>query len=492
MSVRRANAICLARSVWSKKPGGNGVRHGWNNATAILSFVALCGVSMASNASGSPPPPNVLLIMTDDMGWSDLHCQGNAKLHTPNVDALARQGVRFTDAYAAAPVCSPTRAAVITGLAPARLNITQHGADGPQFWPEGRAIQPPPADHILKHETVTLAERLHSAGYHTGFFGKWHLSGTRVRKNDPSTGGAGFYPDRHGFEINVGGCGFGGPPTYFDPFRIPTIKPRKDGEYLTDRLADEAIAWMRLSKDRPMFVCLWTYNPHYPFEAPEDLVEKYKGREGRGLKNPIYGGQIEATDRAVGRVLDEVKRLGIADRTVVIFTSDNGGWSGATDNHPLRSGKGDLFEGGIRVPLIVRWPGITRPGVIVSEPVISMDLTATVLDAAGVGLPDGERLDGKTLRPLLEGRKVQPRSLFFHYPHFAWHKSNRPGAAVRSGDDKLILRFDDNSVELYDLAADIGERSNLAEKKPKLVRRLRGQLDAWLVETGARRPTPRK
>ena len=187
-----------------------------------------------------------------------------------------------------------------------------------------------------------------------------------------------------------------------------------------------------------------------------------------------------------------MKRLGIADRTVVIFTSDNGGWSGATDNHPLRSGKGDLFEGGIRVPLIVRWPGITRPGVIVSEPVISMDLTATVLDAAGVGLPDGERLDGKTLRPLLEGRKVQPRSLFFHYPHFAWHKSNRPGAAVRSGDDKLILRFDDNSVELYDLAADIGERSNLAEKKPKLVRRLRGQLDAWLVETGARRPTPRK
>ncbi len=458
----------------------------------ILSLLVLLSGPICLPAAESPSPPNVLLIMTDDMGWSDLHCQGNAKLHTPNIDALAGQGVRFTDAYAAAPVCSPTRAALITGLAPARLNITQHGADGPQFWPEDRAIQPPPADHILKHETVTLAERLHGVGYHTGFFGKWHLSGTSVRKNDPSTGGPGFYPDRHGFEINIGGCGFGGPPTYFDPYRIPTIQPRKDGEYLTDRLADEAISWMRLSKDRPMFVCLWTYNPHYPFEAPRKLVQRYKGREGRGLKNPVYGGQIEATDRAVGRVLAEVDRLGIADRTVVIFTSDNGGWAGATDNHPLRSGKGDLYEGGIRVPLIIRWPGITRPGSIVKTPVISMDLTATVLDVAGVKLAEADILDGRSLRPLLTGQQTKRRSLFFHYPHFAWHKSNRPGAAIRDGDHKLILRFDDNSIELYDLARDIGERNNLAKEKTVLGKVLRTRLDAWLATTGARRPTLRK
>ena len=458
----------------------------------ILPLVVLCSGPVLAEPSTSSQRPHVVLIMTDDMGWSDLHCQGNAKLHTPNIDALAKQGVRFTDAYAAAPVCSPTRAALITGLAPARLNITQHGADGPQFWPRDRVIQPPAADHIPKHKTVTLAERLHGVGYRTGFFGKWHLSGTRVRKDDPTTGGRGFYPDRHGFEINIGGCGFGGPPTYFDPYRIPTIKPRKRGEYLTDRLADEAISWMRLSNDRPMFVCLWTYNPHYPFEAPEDLVKKYKGREGRGLKNAVYGGQIEATDRAVGRVLDEVDRLGIADRTVVIFTSDNGGWDGATDNRPLRSGKGDLFEGGIRVPLIIRWPGVTRAGSTVSDPVISMDLTATVLDAAGVKLADKEVLDGLTLKPLLAGQEMQSRPLFFHYPHFAWHKSNRPGAAVRDGNHKLIVRFDDNSMELYDLAADIGERHNLAKEKPVRGRVLRERLEAWLVKTGARRPTPRK
>ena len=241
-----------------------------------------------------------------------------------------------------------------------------------------------------------------------------------------------------------------------------------------------------------MFVCLWTYNPHYPFEAPQKLVQRYKGREGRGLKNPVYGGQIEATDRAVGRVLAEVDRLGIADRTVVIFTSDNGGWSGATDNHPLRSGKGDLYEGGIRVPLIIRWPGITRPGSIVKTPVISMDLTATVLDVAGVELAETDSLDGRTLRPLLTGQQTKRRSLFFHYPHFAWHKSNRPGAAIRDGDHKLILRFDDNSIELYDLARDIGERNNLAKEKLVLGKVLRTRLDAWLATTGARRPTLRK
>ena len=462
-----------------------------NRYTMILSLVVFLGGPDLVRSAEPAAKPHVLLIMTDDMGWSDLRCQGNAKLYTPRIDALAKQGVRFTNAYAAAPVCSPTRAALITGLAPARLNITQHGADGPQFWPKDRIIQPPVVGHILEHKTVTLAERFRDVGYHTGFFGKWHLSGTQVRKDDPTTGGRGFFPDRHGFEVNVGGCGFGGPPTYFDPFRIPTIKPRKTGEYLTDRLADETISWMRRSKDQPMFVCLWTYNPHYPFEAPSELIGKYRGKEGRGLRNPIYGAQIEATDRAVGRVLDEVDRLGIAGQTVVVFTSDNGGWSGATDNHPLRSGKGDLFEGGIRVPLIIRWPGVARPGTINSTPVVSMDLTATVLDAAGINLADGERLDGITLKPMLVGRDVKPRSLFFHYPHFAWHKSNRPGAAVRDGNHKLILRFDDNSIELYDLAADIGESRNLAKKRPQVARKLRESLEAWLARTGARRPTRR-
>jgi arylsulfatase A-like enzyme len=244
-----------------------------------------------------------------------------------------------------------------------------------------------------------------------------------------------------------------------------------------------------------MFVCLWTYNVHYPFEAPEDLIAKYKGKEGPGLKNATYAAQVEATDRAVGKVLDELVRLGIADNTLVIFTSDNGGWDGATDNRPLRSGKGDLYEGGLRVPLIVRWPGLVAPGKPVAPgstsdtPVISTDLSATILDAAGVKLGGNETLDGVSLRPLFQGKKLDHESLFFHYPHYAWHKANRPGGAVRSGHYKLIRRYDDNSLELFDLSGDVGEKQNLAAQKPELAAKLDEQLGRWLKETGAQMPT---
>ncbi len=422
--------------------------------------------------------PNVVLIMADDLGWMDLHCQGNPILRTPQIDTLATQGVRFTNAYAAAPVCSPTRAALITGLAPARLHITQHGADGRQFWPEDRAVQPPPTKDALPHNTITLAERLQALGYATGFFGKWHLGGDKR-----------FWPTEHGFDVNVGGCGLGGPPTYFDPYRIPALPPRKTGEYLTDRLADEAIAFLRRENDKPRFVCLWTYNPHYPFEAPSELIAHYQGKEGPGLKNPVYGGQIEATDRAIGRVLDELDRLAMIEDTLVIFTSDNGGWSGATDNRPLRAGKGFLYEGGLRVPLIVRWPGVTEAGAVNDTPVVSMDLAATILDAVGAKLSDNEQLDGESLRPLFQGGSLKRDAIFFHYPHFAFHKANRPGSAIRRGNYKLILNYDDDSVELFDLASDLGEQSNLAEAKPEVARSLKVQLDNWLATTKAGLPT---
>ena len=435
--------------------------------------------------------PHILLIMCDDLGWMDLAVQGNAKLRTPNLDKLAREGVRFTDAYSASPVCSPTRAALITGISPARLNILQHGADGPMFWPEDRKIQPPAVDHILKLEQVTIAERLKEKGYATGFFGKWHLSGTDVRSADPSTGGPHFYPDQQGFDINIGGCGKGGPPTYWDPYGIPTIEPRKKGEYLTDRLADEAIAWMRHNSDDPMFVCLWTYNPHWPFEAPANLVQDYQGKEGRGLINPVYGAQIEATDRAIGRVIDEIERLGIEDDTLVIFTSDNGGWEGATDNRPLRKGKGHLHEGGIRVPLIIRWPGIAKAGTTDPTPVVTMDLAATILDAAGLDPSKDGALDGVALTPSLLGRGLDRGPVCIHYPHWAFHKENRPGSAIRDGKYKLILNYDDGSLELYDLAADPGEAVNLVEKLPAVAGRLKTGLDAWLEKTGARKPRAR-
>ena len=463
---------------------------------ALLAAVAALVTAAAGAAETPGDRPHILLIVADDLGWMDLRCQGNERLNTPRIDGLASQGVRFINAYAAAPVCSPTRAAMITGLAPARLHITQHGKDIPAFWPKDRPLQPPPARHVLPLETVTLAERLKRRGYATGFFGKWHLSGDD-RDREEGTGSA-FWPEHQGFDLNVGGCGFGGPPTYFDPYRIPAIQPRRKGEYLSDRLADETIAFMRAKHDQPMFICLWTYNPHYPFEAPAELIPKYKGQEGPGLKNPVYAAQLEALDRAVGRVLDEVERLALADRTLVVFTSDNGGWDGATDNRPLRSGKGHLYEGGLRVPLIVRWPGVIAPGRAAAPsttndtPVISMDLSATVLDAAGSKLAANESLDGVSLRPLLEGKRLDRDALYFHYPHYAFHRSNRPGGAVRAGQYKLIRRYDDRSLELFDLSADPGEKDNLSAAKPDLARQLDGQLERWLKETGAQMPAKTK
>ncbi len=459
------------------------------SAGLLRLVLALVAVALAP-AVGRAAPPHVLYVVVDDLGWMDLRCQGNDKLNTPRLDALAKQGVRFTSAYAASPVCSPTRAALITGLAPARLRITQHGKDGPAFWPAARKLQPPAAEHVLSLKAVTIAERLKEVGYATGFFGKWHLSGERDPKDkNPATGGPDFWPEHQGFDTNIGGCGFGGPPTYFDPYRIPNIKPRKKGEYLTDRLADEALAFMQANKKKPMFVCLWTYNVHYPFEAPDDLIAKYKGKEGPGLKNATYAAQIEATDRAVGKVLDELDRRGIAENTLVVFTSDNGGWDGATDNRPLRSGKGDLYEGGLRVPLIVRWPGVAAKGTTSDAPVTSTDLPATILDATGVKLGRGEVLDGVSLRPLLQGKKLERDALYFHYPHFAWHKGNKPGGAVRAGPHKLIRRYEDHALELYDLTNDIGEKKNLAADKPDLAAKLDGQLARWLKDTAAQLPT---
>jgi arylsulfatase A-like enzyme len=460
-------------------------------AGLLRPFLLATALVLASALPGHATPPHVLLIMADDLGWMDLRCQGNERLNTPRLDALAGQGIRFTHAYAAAPVCSPTRGALITGLAPARLHITQHGQDGPSFWPKDRPIQPPPAEHVMPLETVTLAEHLKAAGYATGFFGKWHLSGDGDPEN-PAAGGPAFWPEHQGFDLNIGGCGFGGPPTYFDPYRIPSIKPRKAGEYLTDRLADEAIGFLQANHQRPTFICLWTYNVHFPFEAPSDLVSKYRDTTGPGLKNPVYAAQIEATDRAIGRVLDAVDQLGIADDTLVIFTSDNGGWEGATDNHPLRSGKGDLYEGGLRVPLIMRWPDAQRTahlaGSTSDTPVISMDLTATILDAAQLPHPVTP-LDGVSLRPLLQGRRLARNTLYFHYPHYAWHHSNRPGGAIRSGKLKLIRRYDDHSLELFNLSADPGETHNLAKVEPAVATQLDGQLGDWLKATGARLPT---
>jgi arylsulfatase A-like enzyme len=452
----------------------------------ILSIASLTPSSARAAVGRSfAERPNVVVIMADDLGWMDLHCQGNELLDTPNVDRLAAEGMRLTDAYAAAPVCTPTRAAMMTGQAPARLAITNHApGHGPRFCPEGSDLMEAEWQTYLALENVTLAERLQQAGYATGFVGKWHLS------HRPGRDAEGPYeprlrPEWQGFDVNVGGCALGGPPRYFEPYRIPNIKPRREGDYLPERLADESIAFLREHRDQPFFLVWWNYSVHYPIEAPKPLIDKYARRSG--LKQPAYAAMIEGMDTAIGRVLRALDQLHLTDNTLLIFTSDNGSLFG---NAPLRRNKGYLYEGGIRVPWIVRWPGVVKPRSVCSVPVISMDTYPTILEACGVRLEPGEALDGESILPLLRQDGTLKRStLFFHYPNYAFHKQNRPGSAVREGDFKLIKRYDDSSVELYDLAHDLGETNNLASQRTALARDLEGKLERWLRVCGAKMPT---
>jgi arylsulfatase A-like enzyme len=435
-------------------------------------------------------PPNVIWIMADDLGWMDLACQGNTRIETPNLDRLAAEGMRFTDAYSAAPVCSPTRAAMMTGQSPARLGLTNHLPENASYAPPTSPIAAATMLDHLPLEQVTIAERLREAGYATAFMGKWHL------QRQLASGGRGdrrFVPERQGFELNLGGCAFGGPPTFFDPYGIHNLPSRRPGEYLPYRLADEAISYVREHRDRPFFLCLWNYAVHWPTQAPGELIAKYTEREGPGLLDPVYAAMVEALDRAVGRLLAELDASGLAERTLVVFTSDNGGWLEVADNRPLRGGKGFLFEGGIRVPLIVRWPGVVEAGSVCSTPVVSMDHFPTLLEVVGLAPDSAVALDGESLIPLLRNTGELGRdALFFHYPNFAWHGENRLGGAVREGRFKLIERYADGSLELYDLENDPGETTDLGAERPELAARLQGELGRWLARTDARMPRRRE
>jgi len=434
--------------------------------------------------------PNIILIMIDDLGWMDLHCQGNGRLDTPNLDRLAKDGMRFTDAYAAAPVCSPTRAAIMSGQSPTRLGITNHIPDQPRFWPKDAVLHSAKTGNVLPLEKVTIAERLKEAGYATAFMGKWHLCG-KSKGGDKGLGDARYLPEKQGFDLNIGGCCYGGPPTFFDPYRICNIKPRKKGEYLPDRLADETISFITANREngKPFFVALWNYTVHWPMEAPAPLVEKYKSRVGPGVKDARYAAMIEAMDAAMGRLFAKLDELGLREDTLVVFTSDNGGYMGVADNRPLRLGKGYLYEGGIRVPAIVRWPGIVPPGTTCATPIISTDLYPTLLAAAGLRPLDGQILDGEDITPLL-GQKgpLKRKAICFHYPNYAWHRSNRLGGAIREGDYKLIKWYDDGSVELYNVTKDVGEKTDLAKTMPQKASDLKAKLEAWLVASGAIMP----
>lgn len=464
----------------------------------LLIFVVSLGVFSVTAAGEdirkNGKTPNIVLIMADDLGWKDLHCYGNDRLDTPNIDRLAEQGLLFTDAYSAAAVCTPTRAALMTGESPARLNITNHaGGHPPNFQKPGTNLITPIWLRHLPLERVTLAEQLKLAGYATGFVGKWHLS---HRTRSESASGeklpteTELRPEHQGFDLNIGGCRFGGPPSYFSPFKIPNLKGKADGEYLPDRCADECIDFIKSVKaegDRPFFLCWWNYSVHYPFQAPADLIAKYEQRKGPGIENPTYAAMIEGMDASIGKLLAAIDGQGLGKETLVIFTSDNGPF--AANVKPLRAEKGYLYEGGIRVPMIVRWPGHVKPSTRTSTPVITMDIHATILEAANLKADPTNTPDGISLMPMLRDEsKLKRDSIYFHYPNYAFHKGNRMASAIRSGDYKLLKFYDSDSVELYDLKKDISESQNIAEEMPNKAKQLQSKLEAWLSGTNASIP----
>jgi len=457
---------------------------------AVMVLTSGCQTNRQYTDKAHGARPNILYIMIDDLGWMDIACQGATEYHTPNLDRLANQGMRFTDAYAAAPVCSPTRAAAMTGLAPARLRITNHIPDQWRFY-EGRSLGPGESINQLAPSYTTIAERLKDAGYATAFIGKWHLAGTEWSDENRI-----YLPENQGFDLNVGGNHKGGPGgdgSFFDPYDLPNLEGRKPGQYLPDRLAEEAVDFMKEQKaaGKPFFVCLWNYTVHWPVEAPDDLYKKYA--TGEPNLHQKYQAMVEGMDRAVGNVLAEMDAMGVSDETLVVFTSDNGPFTGdipdeITNTRPLKGAKGYLSEGGIRVPLIIRWPGQVKPDTLCNEPVVTMDFVPTFLDAVGVDYLSAD-FDGESLLPLLTQTGAPVRdAIYFHYPHYAFHQDNRMGSIIRSGDYKLINLHKTGDLELYNLAADLGEATNLATTRPKIANRLNAQLENWLIETTAAMP----
>lgn len=459
--------------------------------TLVLTFAVAC----ASSTEPSATRPNIVFIMVDDLGWMDLAIQGNAQFHTPNIDRLARAGTRFTDFYAAAPVCSPTRAACITGLAPARLRITNHIPDRWRFYDartpkgapkRGRAWGPGASRNVLNKGSVTIAQRLKAAGYRTGFVGKWHLAGADWKTQDSE-----LFPESYGFDVNVAGNAMGGPGSFYAPIRMPTYRAGKKGDYLTDLLAQEAIAFLgdASTREEPFFLCWWPYTVHYPIEAPEALYAKYSSSAEPDMPTR-YRAMVEAMDRAVGRVLDALDERGLTSKTLVVFTSDNGQMPGASVARPLRAAKGYLYEGGIRVPMMMRWPGQVRAGAVEKTPAISMDFVPTFLEAAGVPF-DASSVDGVSLLALAQrGTALARDAIYLHFPHYAYHGRNHMGSVVRRGRYKYIHHYDDDAHELFDLERDLGERVNLAAREPALVAELRVDLLAWLERCQAAKPRP--
>ena len=464
-------------------------------ATLILIAISLVlSIHSAKQAHSAEETrvPNIVLILADDLGWADLACYGSRFHKTPALDELAADGMRFTQAYAACPVCSPTRAAILTGRYPQRMNITTWLPGHPDR-PANRLKQPVVAQQLPQEET-TIAEALGSAGYVCGSIGKWHL------------GGQGSLPTDHGFAINIAGDQAGSPSSYFAPYKnangksIPGLDSAPDGEYLTDRLAAEAEQFIETNAAKPFFLYLPHYAVHTPLKAKADMIARYGAMPAKpngSQINPIYAAMMESMDQAVGRVLKKLDDLKLSEKTLVIFTSDNGGLANGngqiippTSNAPLRDGKSHLYEGGIRVPLIVKWPGVVKPGSVSDEIVSSIDFFPTIVSACKAATtPQTAPVDGVNLRPVLDGKGTLDReAIYWHFPHYNGNAGAKPGAAVRAGDWKLLEFYETGRRELFNVARDKSESNNLIEQQSEIAAALHLKLATWRDSVGAKLP----
>ncbi len=470
----------------------------------------LVGVNNLQAAGRLKKPLNILFLLVDDLGYMDVGCNNPDTFYeTPNIDRLAKTGMRFTNGYAACPVCSPTRYSILTGKYPARVDATDWfvGKRSGKFLPAEMI------DHMPLEE-ITLAEALKEHGYTTFFAGKWHLGGTEE-----------YWPVKQGFDINKGGWKLGGPygpGRYFSPYGNPRLTDGPPGEHLPDRLARETAKFIREHREEPFLAYLSFYSVHTPLMAPKQLVEKYKAkakrlgltgkkefadeeqiwptnkpRKVRILQNhAVYAAMIEAMDTAIGKVLNQLEASGLTQNTVVMLIGDNGGLSTSegspTSNLPLRGGKGWLYEGGIREAFLIRWPGVTKPGSVCDVPVISTDFYPTILEMAGLPAKPKQHLDGVSLVPLLQGgHSLKRDAIYWHYPHYS-NQGGMPGAAIRQGDWKLIERFEDGRVHLYNLKNDLGEKNDLASKCPARLSCLKKKLHQFYKQTDAKFLRPKK
>ncbi|MBY0504317.1 MAG: sulfatase [Bryobacteraceae bacterium] len=424
--------------------------------------------------------PNIVFILIDDLGWTDTGFNGSTYYETPNLDRLAKSSMNFVNGYAAHPVCSPTRAAIMTGKYPARLRLTSH-LQGAHRLPYSKVI-PPPVRLQLPREERTIAEALRDKGYRTACIGKWHL------------GGEGYLPTDQGFDVVQGGDTAGSTSSFFYPqwkSKIPLEGAA--GDYLTDRLTTVATDFIRDSGQQPFFLYLAHFAVHTPIEGKPDLVTKYAAKSDptNPQNYPDYAAMIQSVDESVGRVMAALDEAKLTDDTIVIFTSDNGGvtsreWKNrpVTSNLPLRSGKGHCYEGGIRVPLLIRYPGVTKPGSKCLTPISSIDYAPTLAEAAGAQM---SVMDGRSLMPLLRGGELDREELYWYYPHYS-PQLGRPAAAMRQGEWKLILFFEDSNVELYNLDEDPGERRELAARQAIRANDMREKLERWLYSVRAQLP----